>query len=59
MSDLNEEPTDDEITYPDAREDQADFQALVDENDGDFQEAVDEHQSGEEPEDPRRNASMP
>lgn len=59
MSDIHEEPTEGEITYPDAREAQADLQGLLDENDGDFQEAVDDQLDGEEPEEPRRNAAMP
>ena len=59
MSDIHEEPTDDEITYADAREAQGDLQGLVDENDGDYQEAVDEQMAGDEPDEPRPNASMP
>lgn len=59
MSDPTHEPTDDEITYADSREEQADLQALIDEKDGDYQEAVDAQREGEEPDDPRRNASMP
>ena len=59
MSDIHEAPGDNEISYPDAREDQAELQGLVDEKDDDFQEAVDAQQEGEEPDEPRRNAAMP
>jgi hypothetical protein len=59
MSDLHEEPDDDEILHADAVEDQADFQGLVEEKDGDYQAAVDAHQRGEEPEEDRPNPSMP
>jgi hypothetical protein len=59
MSDPTTEPTADEITYADTRDDQAEFQGLVEEEDGDFQEAVDAHQDGKDPEDPNVNPSMP
>jgi hypothetical protein len=59
MSDIHEEPTEDEITYPDAREDQAEFQGLLDEKDDDFQEAIDAQRRGEEPDEDRPNAAMP
>ncbi|MGY6502777.1 MAG: hypothetical protein ACXIVQ_18010 [Acidimicrobiales bacterium] len=59
MSDPMREPTEDEITYADTREDQAELQGLIDEKDGDYQEAVDAKEEGEEPDEPRRNASMP
>lgn len=59
MSDPTREPTEDEITYADTREDQADLQGLVEEKDGDFQEAVDAQMEGEEPDEPGRNAAMP
>jgi hypothetical protein len=59
MSDIHEAPGDDEISYPDAREDQAEYQALVEEKDGDVDEAIEAQQEGEEPDEPRRNASMP
>lgn len=59
MSDPTREPTDDEFTYADAREDQADFQGLIKEKDGDYDEAVEAHLDGEEPEEPNTNASMP
>jgi hypothetical protein len=59
MSDIHEEPKDSEISYPDSREDQAEFQGLLDEKDDDFQEAVDAKQKGEKPDDNRPNAAMP
>lgn len=59
MSDIHEAPDENEISYPDAVEDQAEFQGLVEEKDGDFQEAVDAKKAGEEPEEKRPNPSMP
>jgi hypothetical protein len=59
MSDIHEAPGDDEISYPDSREAQADYQALVEEKDGDVDEALEAQREGEEPDEPRRNASMP
>ena len=58
MSDFCEEPKEDEVTYPDAREEQGDLEGLVEENDGDFQQAVDDHYEGEKPEGPRPNPGV-
>ena len=59
MSEIHEEPSESELSYPDAREDQSELQGLIEEKEGDYQEAVDAQQEGEEPEDPRPNPSMP
>ena len=58
MSDIGDEPTDDEITYEDAREAQNDLQGLIREK-GDYEEAVKAQQRGERPKEPPANESMP
>lgn len=49
MSDIHEEPADDEISYVDGRDAEADLDGLIEENDGDFQQAVDDQLDGKEP----------
>ncbi len=58
MSDIHEEPSDDEITYPDAREAEGNLHGLVEENEGDFQEAVDDQLDGKEAEDSGPNPGI-
>ncbi|QGG93902.1 hypothetical protein [Actinomarinicola tropica] len=54
MSDINEPPRDDEMTYAEGREKQAEFEGLVEEKDGDVQAATDAQLAGEEPDDEDR-----
>jgi hypothetical protein len=58
MSDLADEPSDDDITYADTREAQNQLQGLIREDD-DYQEAVEDQHAGDRPEDPPANAAMP
>lgn len=59
MSDLADEPSENDITYADSREAQNQLQGLIREEGGDYQEAVDDQLEGEQPEDPPANESMP
>ena len=59
MNPKHEPDEDEEITYPETREEQAEFQALLDEKGGDWQEAVNAKREGDDPDEPRPNAAMP
>ena len=49
------EPADEQLTYRDTEEAQADLEGLLEEEDGDFQKAVDDQLDGEKPEEQRLN----
>ncbi len=44
-------------TYADAKDEQAEFEELVEEHDDDFQAGVDAQQRGEKPDEPRAPSS--
>ncbi|MBK5224825.1 MAG: hypothetical protein JJE52_18515 [Acidimicrobiia bacterium] len=49
MSDLTDEPDENDTSYAETRDRQTKLEGLVEEHDGDFQEGVDAQRTGEMP----------